>query len=148
MGNLPFDRITPSRPFSKVGMDFADPFLTKPNLPRSKERLKSYICVVCMCTKAVHLEVVSNLSSRALLAAFRRFISRRGCPSDIYSDNGKDFTGLENQLKALFDILKSTPIQEYVASQFVRWHFIPFSSFLGNLGGGCVADKESVTESL
>ncbi|GBM42374.1 hypothetical protein AVEN_130257-1 [Araneus ventricosus] len=78
MGNLPSDKITPSRPFLKVGMDFAGPFLTKPNPPRRKVRLKSYICVVvCMCTKAVHLEVVSDLSSRALLAALRCFISRR-----------------------------------------------------------------------
>ncbi|GBM75821.1 hypothetical protein AVEN_8429-1 [Araneus ventricosus] len=40
MGNLLSDRITPSRPFSKVGMDFAGPFLTKPNLPRSPPLLE------------------------------------------------------------------------------------------------------------
>ncbi|GBM23791.1 hypothetical protein AVEN_271145-1 [Araneus ventricosus] len=126
MGNLASDRITPSRPFSKVVMGFAGRFLTKPNLPRNKARLKSYICfIVCKCIKAVHLEAVSDLSSQALLEALRRFISRRGCPSDIYYDNGKNFTGLANELKALFDILKSTPVQEYVASQFIRWHFIP-----------------------
>ncbi|GBN08972.1 Glutamate receptor ionotropic, delta-1 [Araneus ventricosus] len=116
-------------------MDFAGPFLTKPNLPRSKVRLKSYICViVCKCTKAVHLEVVSDLSSRSLLAALRLFISRSGCPSDIYSDNGKNFTGLANQLKALFDILKSIPVQKYVASLFIRWHFIPpYSPHFGGI---------------
>ncbi|GBO02583.1 hypothetical protein AVEN_267943-1 [Araneus ventricosus] len=66
------------------------PILTKPNLLPSKVRLKSYICViVSMCTKAVHLDAVSDLSSQALLAALRRFISRRGCPSDIYSDDRK-----------------------------------------------------------
>ncbi|GBM02321.1 hypothetical protein AVEN_138444-1 [Araneus ventricosus] len=73
MGNLPSDRITPSRPFSTVGMDLAGPFLTKSNLPRSKVRFKSYICVIiCMC---VDLEVVCDFSSQALLAALRRFIS-------------------------------------------------------------------------
>ncbi|GBN31341.1 hypothetical protein AVEN_228546-1 [Araneus ventricosus] len=126
MGNLSSDRITPSRPFSKVGMYLAGPFMTKPNLPRSKVRLKSFISViVSMCTMAVHPEVVSDLSSQALLPALWRFISRRECPSDIYSENGKNLTGLVNQLKALFEILKSTLLQEYVANQLIRWHFIP-----------------------
>ncbi|GBM89600.1 hypothetical protein AVEN_211903-1 [Araneus ventricosus] len=105
----------------------AGPFFTKPNLLQITVRLKSYICaIVCMCTRDVHLEAVSDLSSQALLAALRRFISRRGCPSNIYSDDKKNFTVLANQLKALFDILKSTPVQEYVSSQFIPPYFPHF----------------------
>ncbi|GBN19258.1 hypothetical protein AVEN_169971-1 [Araneus ventricosus] len=112
---------------------------------KDKVRLKSYICViVCVCTKAVGLEVVSDLSSQALLAALLRFISRRGCPSDIYSNNGKNFTGLENQLKALFDILKYTPVQEYAASQFIRWHFIPpYSPHFGEIWEAAVKQTKN-----
>ncbi|GBM24809.1 hypothetical protein AVEN_245055-1 [Araneus ventricosus] len=85
-----------------------------------------------MCTKVVHLEVVSDTSSQALLTALRRFISRSDCPS--YSDNGKNFTCLANQLKALFEILNSTLVQEYAASQFIRWHVIPpYSPLLGEI---------------
>ncbi|GFY10363.1 hypothetical protein TNCV_2630401 [Trichonephila clavipes] len=32
MGDLPRDRIVPSRPFEKVGLDYAGPIITKPNL--------------------------------------------------------------------------------------------------------------------
>ncbi|GFU60122.1 integrase catalytic domain-containing protein [Trichonephila clavipes] len=92
MGELPVERITPSRPFSKVGLDYAGPLITKPNVPKFKTKLKSYICVfVCISTKAVHLGAVSDFSSAAFLAALKRFVARRGLPSDVYSDNGKKF---------------------------------------------------------
>lgn len=126
MGDLPVERITPTRPFSKVGLDFAGPITTKPNVPRSKTKLKSYICVfICMSTKAVHLEAVSDLSSSAFLASLRRFVSRRGLPSDIYSDNGKNFKGVANHIKQLFQIIRSEDIQNFSTSNFINWHFIP-----------------------
>lgn len=135
MGDLPPERITPIRPFSKVGIDFAGPIITKPNLPRSKIRLKSYICViVCMSTKAIHIEVVSDLSAQALLAALRRFTSRRGLPSDIFSDNGKNFKGVSNHLKQLFQIVQSDDIQNFISTSLIKWHFIPpYSPHFGGL---------------
>ncbi|GFR21822.1 integrase catalytic domain-containing protein [Trichonephila clavata] len=57
-----------------------------------------------MCTKAVHLELVSLLSAAAFLSALRRFVSRRGYPSDIYSDNGTNFVGASAYLKDLFKL--------------------------------------------
>ncbi|GBM70954.1 hypothetical protein AVEN_40454-1, partial [Araneus ventricosus] len=88
MSDLPSVRITPDRPFKRVGVDFCGPFLTKPNVIRSKVKLKSYVALfICMWSKAVHIELVSDLSTAAFLAALRRFLSRRGLPSDIYSDN-------------------------------------------------------------
>ncbi|GBM47643.1 hypothetical protein AVEN_120084-1 [Araneus ventricosus] len=100
-----------------------------------------------MCTKTVHLEVVSDLSSQALLGALRRFICRCGCPSDISSDNSKNLTGLANQLKSLFDIFKSTPVQEYVASQFIRWHFILlYSHYFGGIWEAAV--KQTMNQLL
>ena len=46
-----------------------------------------------LATKVIHLEAVSDLTSNAFLAAFSRFVSRRGYPSNVYSDNGKNFVG-------------------------------------------------------
>ncbi|GFT33539.1 integrase catalytic domain-containing protein [Trichonephila clavipes] len=90
MGNLPAIRLSAGRAFLNVGIDFGGPFITKPNVSRSKVKLKSYLALfICMATKAVHLEVVSDLSADAFLAAFRRFISRRGKPTNMFSDNAK-----------------------------------------------------------
>jgi hypothetical protein len=134
MGNLPSERVNLVRAFQKIGIDFCGPVVTKPNLTRSKVRIKSYICViVCMCTKAVYIDCVSDLSTQALLACLRRFISRRGIPSDIVSDNGKNFVGLSNELKRLFKLCQSEDVQHFTSSQSIRWHFIP--PYAPNFGG-------------
>ena len=79
MGNLPEARVTESRPFTHVGVDYCGPFLIKEKQHRNRKQIKVYVVVfVCLATKAVHLEVVSDLSSEAFIAALRRFTSRRG----------------------------------------------------------------------
>lgn len=129
IGQLPLHRITPSRPFAITGMDFAGPVYLKPTHKRAAA-MKAYICIfVCFCTKAVHIELVGDLSTQAFLSALRRFIARRGCPTDLYSDNGKNFQGAANELEDLYKMLQdeaqknqlsSDPISEQIA-----WHFSP-----------------------
>lgn len=112
MGDLPESRISVTRPFKEVGVDYAGPILTKCQHQRKATKFKSYLCLfVCMCTKAVHLEVVTSLTTEAFLAALRRFIARRGYPSDIYSDNGRNFVGANSYLKSLIDLSRSEAIQ-------------------------------------
>lgn len=82
---------------------------------------------VCLTTRAVHLEVVSDYSTSAFLAAFRRFTSRRGLCNDVYSDCGTNFVGADSQLRALFQASAADGrrIAQYTASNGVRWHFNP-----------------------
>ncbi|XP_055838638.1 uncharacterized protein LOC129906759 [Episyrphus balteatus] len=76
MGNLPKDRVTPGRPFEICGVDFCGPMLTSWKI-RGKVPYKSYVSVfVCFVTKAVHLELVSDLSSDAFIAALKRLIDK------------------------------------------------------------------------
>jgi hypothetical protein len=61
--------------------------------------LKSYIAIfVCFTTKAIHIELVTELTTAEFLAALRRFIARRGLPQNIYSDNATNFVGANNEL--------------------------------------------------
>ena len=86
MGQLPPDRATPSPPFSVTGLDFAGPFTTLQGNQRKPTHVKTYICLfVCFSTRAIHLELCSDLSADN---ALRRFTARRGLPSHIYCDNG------------------------------------------------------------
>ncbi|XP_059054951.1 uncharacterized protein LOC131848997 [Achroia grisella] len=82
MGSLPRNRVTvTSRPFEKVGVDFAGPIEVKLSRVRRSLIGKGYICVfVCFTTKAVHLELASDLTTETFLACLRRLISRRGLP--------------------------------------------------------------------
>ncbi|GFW33971.1 integrase catalytic domain-containing protein [Trichonephila clavipes] len=131
---IPHERINPCRAFEKVGIDFAGPITTKCQHTRKANNFKSCICLfICMCTKAVHLELVSSLSAAAFLSALRRFVSRRGYPSDIYSDNGTNFVGASVYLKDLFQLLHNSNVQDYSSSKNIQWHFIP--PYAPNFGG-------------
>ncbi|RYE22781.1 MAG: hypothetical protein EOP45_07760 [Sphingobacteriaceae bacterium] len=99
MGDLPDFRVTPGRPFQKTAVDYAGPvFLKRYNAQRTKIVDKGYIAVfVCTRTRAVHLELVSNLTSEAFMAAFIRFSSRRGRIHEMLADNGTTFHGPEEK---------------------------------------------------
>ena len=130
MGQLPSHRVTPNPPFSKTGLDFAEPFTLKKGHTRRPVLIKAYVCVfVCFATKVAHLELVSDLTSEAFLAALRRFISRRGLPTDISSDNGSNFVGANNTLTDLYAFLSLSSTQDsicsYTAQQQITWHFSP-----------------------
>lgn len=78
-GQLPETRATQAPVFFNVGVDFAGPFIIKDKKSRGSKDQKAYVCLfICLAVKAIHLELVSDLSTEGFLAALRRFISRRG----------------------------------------------------------------------
>lgn len=134
MGNLPKERITPSFPFIRCGVDYCGPVLILNRKGRGAKTTKAYICLfVCFVTRAIHLELVSDLTSEAYLLSLNRFISRRGKPLEIYSDNGRNFVGLMNDFS---DFLRkcSSDIMEFATSQQIKFKFIPpYSPHFGGL---------------
>ncbi|UYV64944.1 hypothetical protein LAZ67_3002523 [Cordylochernes scorpioides] len=131
------------RPFEKIGIDLAGPIQAKPMLKRSKVIFKFYIGLfVCFTTKAIHLEISSDLTAEAFLAALKRFISRRGRPTEIYSDNATNFKGASNILKERWKLFKAANIQDFSAIESINWHFIPPSA--PNFGGLWEAGIKSV----
>ncbi|XP_043492385.1 uncharacterized protein LOC122517854 [Polistes fuscatus] len=130
MGDLPRSRVQETIAFSHTGVDFFGPLYVKEKKYRNKGRVKVYGCIfVCMCIKAVHIELVSDLTTDAFLAAFRRFTGRRAIPSHVYSDNGTNFVGANNQLRELYALIESeeykTKIHNYATDQRISWHFNP-----------------------
>ena len=130
MGELPQARSHPAPTFSQVGVDFAGPISLKLGHTRKPVIVKAYIGLfVCLVTKAVHIELVSDLSTDAFLAAFHRFVARRSYPADVHSDNGTNFIGAKRELVDLYTLLRRKDSQEslcqYFSQNHVRWHFIP-----------------------
>ena len=130
MGDLPKNRVIPSPPFHICGVDFAGPILTKDKKTRGCKIVKSYICLfVCFATKAYHIEIASDLTTEAFLAAFKRFISRRGKPLEMQSDNGTNFVGADAKMKQIFNVVKAqnkdSCLNTYLVENGVTWRFTP-----------------------
>lgn len=130
MGNFPHDRVNVSRPFSKCGVDFAGPIWIRTSLRRKAPCTKGYICLfVCFVTKAVHVEIVSDLTAKAFLRALNRFFDRRGKSATIYSDNATNFVGAQRHLREIYQSLQSTEHQNSISADLadkgVEWKFIP-----------------------
>lgn len=133
MADLPAIRLQPARCFQHCGLDYAGPVQIKLFRTRNAKIGKAWFCLfICMSTKAIHIELVSDLTTDAFLAAFRRFVARRGPPTDLYSDNGTTFRGAQRVLNELQKLATSEAhIQEVstaLAAEGVQWHFIPPSA--------------------
>lgn len=127
MGQLPQERVTPTRAFTNSGVDYAGPFHIKQGGHRSKTTVKSYIALfICLSTKAIHLELVPDLSTEAYIAALRRFIARRGICTNLYSDNGTNFVGAEKEIKKIIRETKFVEsISNYANYHGIKFHFVP-----------------------
>jgi len=131
MGNLPAVRVHDAIPFTtNTEIDFCDPSYVKEKKYRNRTRVKVYVCVfVRMAIKAVHLEIVSDLSIDGFLAALRRFVARRRVPAQVYSDNGTNFVDTNNQLSEAYALFNSeehkTLVNEFASEHRITWHFIP-----------------------
>ncbi|GFY08370.1 integrase catalytic domain-containing protein [Trichonephila clavipes] len=135
MADLPAARVTACRVFSQAGIDYCGPFQLKTFSGKCRQIRKVYVCVfICFTVKAIHLEIVSDLTTEAFLAALKRFVARRGRPIEIHSDNGRNFVGANNELrkiqKALFKVgssLVAVPDPDYTEipmNRLSRWQLV------------------------
>jgi ribA/ribD-fused uncharacterized protein len=88
-GQHPSARVTEGKPFMDTGTDLCGPF-------RLKGNEEVYLAIfTCLRVRAVHFEIVENLSAKAFSNAFYNFTSRRGTPTTMWSDNGTNFQAYE-----------------------------------------------------
>ena len=116
---LPDFRVQRDSPFASTGVDFAGPLYVKAT-SKSKST-KVWICLYTCCTvRAVHLDLVPDLTTSSFLRSLKRFAARRGLPRRIVSDNGKTFKAAT---KAIQVIVKSREVQEHLTGLGVEWKF-------------------------
>ncbi|XP_046601949.1 uncharacterized protein LOC124295568 [Neodiprion lecontei] len=130
MADLPKSRVDNAPPFYHTGVDYFGPILAKEKKQWNRSSIKVYGCVfICMSTKAIHIEIASDLSTDAFIAALRRFVSRRGIPGHIYSDNGTNFVGANSQLREFYAVRESedfrSQLYEFTSTRKIEWHFNP-----------------------
>ncbi|XP_006816667.1 uncharacterized protein LOC102806440, partial [Saccoglossus kowalevskii] len=112
-------RLHNAPPVTATGVDFTGAVFVSVE----KTERKAYICLLtCAVTRAIHLELVMDLSTDTFLRAFRRFAARRSLPSKIVSDNGSTYLSAAKEIQKL---LESASIQNYFANHRMEWSFIP-----------------------
>ncbi|XP_063389320.1 uncharacterized protein LOC134675090 [Cydia fagiglandana] len=139
MGNLPSPRLHTDYVFANTACDYAGPIMILNRRGRGSRLIKSYLCIfVCLAVKAVHIELVTDLSSNTFLAALDRFIARRGKPQNIFSDNGTCFTGACNELSKFLKS-NSNYISSKASEMFINFKFSPaYSPHFNGLAEGSV----------
>ena len=130
-GPLPKYMIEKCFQFEVIGTDYAGPIYYK---TKKKSKLKAYILLFsCSVTRAVHIELVSNLTTTECIKGFLRLISR-GKPKINYSDKAK--TSKEGA-KWLAKINKDQKLHDFLSSKAIMWNFnVPKSPcWVVNLNG-------------
>ncbi|XP_028168270.1 uncharacterized protein K02A2.6-like [Ostrinia furnacalis] len=123
MGQLPSSRTELEYPFLHCSVDYAGPVLIADRKGRGCKLIKSFLAIfVCNSVKAIHIELVTALSSEAYLAALNRFVSRRGKPQSITSDNGTNFVGTYNDLSKF---LIQSDVEGVIAQEGIDFKFVP-----------------------
>lgn len=125
MADLPVERVTADLPpFSSCGTDYFGPFIVSSG--RGRACFKRYgVIFTCLATRAAHLEVASTLDTDGFINAFRRFISRRGPPRIMRSDNGTNLRAGNKELKENIDNWNKSQIDSFCKSISIDWKFQP-----------------------
>ena len=132
MADLPEDRLTPDDPpFTFVGIDYFGPLYVR----QGRSQVKRYGCLfTCLTIRAIHIEIAHSLDTSSFLNALRRFISRRGAPVQIRSDNGTNFVGGERELREAIEGWNQHQINDYLCQRGIAWKFNPpLASHMGGV---------------
>ena len=115
---LPEFRVKEAPPFTYVGLDYVGPLYVKYT---SELDEKAWICLITCCvSRAVHLEVVPNMTAQAFLRCFTRFTARRSTPLLVVSDNAKTFKAASKELRAL---MNDPQVKKFFCQQRTKWSF-------------------------
>eukprot|EP00112_Aurelia_sp_Birch-Aquarium-sp1_P024216 Seg7543.1 transcript_id=Seg7543.1/GoldUCD/mRNA.D3Y31 product="hypothetical protein" protein_id=Seg7543.1/GoldUCD/D3Y31 len=117
-GMLPKDRTEGSRPFEVIGVDFAGPLAYK--VRANTEGKADILLFACNLTRAVYIDVVTDMTVDQFMVCLKEFIARRVRPNKIYSDNAKTFIAASKKIRK---IMESEKIHNYLARNNIKWQF-------------------------
>ena len=122
MSDLPVERLGYKQsPFNHTDVNYFGPLYVP--VRRSTEKRWGSL-FTCLTTRAVHLEIVPSLDTSSFVLGIERFIARRGTPSTIWSDNGTNFVGAENELLICIKSWNGM-VPTIFAHKGVAWKFNP-----------------------
>ncbi|XP_041845165.1 uncharacterized protein LOC121642470 [Melanotaenia boesemani] len=131
MSELPEERVEASAPFLHCGMDCFGPFVTKQG---RKEHKRYGLIFTCLYLRAVHIEMLEDLSTDAFINGLRCFISLRGAVCRLRCDQGTNFTGAKNELKEALKQCNTKALEAFLANKQCELTFnAPSASHAGGV---------------
>ena len=119
MPPLPRERLNAETPFAVCGVDYSGPHHVK----QGRSHIKVWIALfTCMVSRAIHLEIVPNLTAETFLEALRCLSWSKGTPSVIMSDNATNF---KKSSKLLKELSETNSVQSSLATKGITWIFTP-----------------------
>jgi hypothetical protein len=145
MRDLPSFRLKQGQPFETSSVDYFGPFDMKTGYRRKKKAFGAVF--TCLATRAVQVELVTDLTTQSFLLALTRFIARWDQPKEMRSDNGRNFLGAANEIKRMLEQWKGENEEKQQLNDFCnkngfKW---TFSTPLASHHNGCV---ESMIKSV
>lgn len=128
MADLPLERIEPGPPFSFVGVDTFGPWpVVIKKTTRGVRTTSKYwaILFTCLVSRAVHIELVGDMSSGTFINALRRFMAIRGPVRQFRSDRGTNFIGAMKELGISASFDESGTVHDYLTKCGSTWIFNP-----------------------
>ena len=125
MAPLPKERVLPSPPWTNVSVDLFGPFECK-DVVKKRMKVKVWgIIFTCLVSRASHLDVTSSYGTDSVLQALRRFISVRGSPQQIVSDQGSQMVGCSKEIDFLLELVNWDVVEGWCTSERINWKLVP-----------------------
>ncbi|KAF6025536.1 hypothetical protein EB796_016159 [Bugula neritina] len=148
MSMLPTERLNPTPPFTNIGIDCFGPFTVK---DRRSEVKRWGLLVTCMYSRAVHIELLPDMTTDSFLNALRTLICIRGAINIIYCDRGTNFVGADNELTREFHAMDqgSSALTTFLKENRITFQFnAPHSSHAGGVWERQIRSVRSVLEGM
>ena len=131
MADLPKERLEVTAPFTHVGLDCFGPIVVQ----EGRRELKRYgLIVTCLASRAVHIELLDDLTTDSFINGLRNLISIRGHVSSVLSDQGSNFIGAHRELKKALQEITDPGLKKYMEDNQIQFKTnSPHSSHMGGV---------------
>lgn len=131
MAPLPKERVQPSPPFTYVGMDGFGPFTVKNG---RKETQRHGLIFTCFSSRAIHIELLDDLSADSFINSLRCFMAIRGPVTELYCDRGTNFVGAANEFDTAIKQMDDKKVHQFLIEKQCHFTFnTPHASHAGGV---------------
>ena len=151
MADLPADRLQVDAPFTYVGLDVFGPWqvIVRRTRAASSSNKRWGLLLTCLVSRAIHVELIEELSSASFINALRRFIALRGPIQELRSDRGTNFVGAAKELNIVSEFVEDTPMKQFLSDNEIVWIFNPpHASHFGGVWERMIGSCRRILDSL